>query len=194
MQWVIPGTTLAGRRTDADRTDERFQALFLAGGLTLSQVSSITGLEAYTVQNWVRRGFLAPPRNKRYTMEQVCRLININILKGAMPLEEIIRLMAYLNGDLTDERDDLVDDAMLFFLFVRLAARARYFGGTQTWDDALLQVTQGYDEPVPGAREKLIRVLKIMLTVWAANRLKAEAEAMLAQLETEAPAGEKPAV
>lgn len=182
MQWTIPGTTLTAERSEADRTEERFQALFLAGGLTLSQVSSITGLESYTIQNWVKRGFLPPPKNKRYTMEQLCRIININILKGAMPLEQIIRLMAYLNGDLADESDDLVDDTMLFFFFVKLAARARYIGGTENWDKALLQVTEDYREPVPGAREKLIKVLKVMLTTWLANRLKADAEQMLAEL------------
>ena len=86
MQWIIPGTTLTGERSNADRTDGLFQSLFLAGGLTLSQVSSITGLEPYTIQNWVKRGFLSPPVAKRYNMEQVCRIININILKGAVPL------------------------------------------------------------------------------------------------------------
>ena len=120
MQWIIPGTTLTGQRDQADSVESLFQPLFLAGGLTLSQVASITGLEPYTIQNWVKRGFLPPPRNKRYDMEQLCRLVNINILKGTMPLEQIIRLMAYLNGDLADEQDDLVDDTMLFFLFVRL--------------------------------------------------------------------------
>lgn len=182
MQWIIPGTTLTGERGEADRTPERFQAMFLAGGLTLSQVASITGLEPYTIQNWVKRGFLPSPVNKRYDMEQVCRLININILKGTMPLEQIIKLMAYLNGDLADESDDLVDDTMLFFLFVKLAARARYIGGTETWDDALEHVTQDYEEPIPGARQKLIKVLKVMLTIWMANRLKAEAENMIAEL------------
>ena len=182
MQWTIPGTTLTGKRTDADRTAELFQTLFLAGGMTLSQVVTITGLEAYTVQNWVKRGFLPSPVNKRYNMEQLCRLININILKGTMPLEQIIKLMAYLNGDLADERDDLVDDTMLFFLFVKLAARARYIGGTETWDDALIHATEDYKEPVPGAREKLIKVLKVMLTVWCANALKAQAETMIAEL------------
>ena len=182
MQWTIPGTTLTGERSNADRTDGLFQSLFLAGGLTLSQVSSITGLEPYTIQNWVKRGFLPSPVNKRYDMEQVCRLININILKGTMPLEQIIRLMAYLNGDLADESDDLVDDTMLFFFFVKLAARARYIGGTQTWDDTLIQVTEDYQEPIPGARDKLIKVLKVMLTVWCANRLKAEAEKMISEL------------
>ena len=182
MQWNIPGTTLTGQREDADGIDKRFEDLFLAGGLTLSQVSSITGLEPYTVQNWVKRGFLSPPRNKRYDMEQVCRIININILKGTMPLDQIIKLMRYLNGDLTDESDDLVDDTMLFFLFVRLSARARYIGGGKSWDEALAEVTADYAEPVPGAREKLVKVLKVMLTVWCANSLKAEAERMLAEL------------
>ena len=182
MQWIIPGTTLTGKRENADRTDGLFQSMFLAGGLTLSQVSSITGLEPYTIQNWVKRGFLPPPQGKRYDMEQVCRLINMNILKGNMPLEQIIHLMSYLNGSLADESDDLVDDTMLFFLFVKLAARARYIGGSKAWDDALIEITADYQEPVPGARDKLIRVLKIMLTVWCANMLKQQAEAMIAQL------------
>ena len=182
MQWIIPGTTLTGERENADRTDGLFQSLFLAGGLTLSQVSNITGLEPYTIQNWVKRGFLPSPVNKRYDMEQLCRLININILKGAMPLEQIINLMAYLNGNLADESDDLVDDTLLFFLFTKLAARARYIGGTKSWDDALVEVTEDYREPVPGAREKMIKVLKVMLTVWCANSLKAQADQMIAEL------------
>lgn len=182
MQWTIPGTTLTGERDQADSVEGLFQPLFLAGGLTLSQVARITGLEPYTIQNWVKRGFLPPSRNKRYDMEQVCRIININILKGNMPLEQIIHLMSYLNGSLTDESDDLVDDTMLFFLFVKLSARARYIGGSKAWDDALVEITEDYREPVPGAREKLIKVLKVMLTVWCANMLKQQAEDMIAQL------------
>ena len=180
--WTIPGTTLEGLRSNADRTDGLFHSLFLAGGLTLSQVARITGLENHTIQNWVKRGFLPPPRNKRYDMEQTCRIININILKGNMPLEQIIKLMGYLNGNLADESDDLVDDTMLFFMFVSLAARARYIGGSENWDDALQQVTANYAEPVPGAREKLIKVLKIMLTTWIANLMKASADRMINEL------------
>lgn len=182
MHWIIPGTTLEGDRSEADRTSERFQSLFLAGGLTLSQVASITGLEPYTIQNWVKRGFLPPPQGKRYNMEQLCRIININILKGNMSIEQIIKLMGYLNGDLADESDDLVDDTMLFFFFVQLAARARYIGGNMTWDDAISQVAEAYEEKVPGAREKLQKVLKIMLTVWVANVLRQAAENQITQL------------
>lgn len=180
--WTIPGTTLEGQRSNADRTEGLFQSLFLAGGLTLSQVARITGLENHTIQNWVKRGFLPPPQNKHYNMEQVCRIININILRGNMPLEQIVKLMGYLNGNLADESDDLVDDSMLFFMFVNLAARARYIGGSEKWEDALLQVTESFVEPVPGAREKLIKVLEVMLTTWIANLLKAKVDHMIEAL------------
>ena len=182
MDWILPGSTLHGQRENADQIRDVFDALFLAGGLTLSQTAQITGLEPYTIQNWVKRGFLPSPVHKRYDMERLCRLLNMNLLRGTMPLEQIVMLMKYLNGNLADEGDDLVDDTLLYFYFVRLAARARYIGGTDSWDDALEKITQDYLEPQPGAREKLIKVLKIMLTVWVANRLKTEAETMLSQL------------
>jgi DNA-binding transcriptional MerR regulator len=184
MNWTLPGTTITARREDADQTRKQFDALFLAGGLALSQVAAITGLEPYTIQNWVKRGFLPPPKNKRYDMEQLCRILNINILKGPLPIEQITKLMAYLNGSLSDERDDLVDDTMLYFMFVRLAARARYIGGTKAWDDALVEITETYQEPIPGAKQKLIQVLKIMLTAWCANRLQQQAMYMIQELDT----------
>ena len=182
MDWIIPGTTLEGRRDEADGIDKQFRAMCLAGGLSLGQVAGITGLENYTIQNWVKRGFLSPPRNKRYDLEQLCRIITINMLKGSLSLEQICSLMSHVNGNLTDDSDDLIDDGVLYFMFVRLAARARYLGGSKTWDEALEEVTASYKEPVPGARDRVIRVLKIMLTVWVSNRLRLEAEQQLKEL------------
>ena len=182
MNWKIPGTTLEACRDQADRTDQLFTPMFLAGGMVLSQVAAITGLEPYTIQNWVKRGFLAPPVAKRYNMEQVCRIININLLKGALPLEQIIELMHYINGDLTDEKDDLIDDTVLYFKFVSLAARARHIGGNKEWGEALNEVMADYAEPYPGAREKVMKVLRIMLTAWIASQLKHQVDEMVNQL------------
>ena len=149
----------------------------------LSQVSSVTGLEPYTIQNWVKRGFLPPPQQKRYNMEQVCRIININMLKGALPLDQICSLMQYINGSLVDESDDLVDDTVLYFMFVKLAARARDIGGTKEWDDALEEITADYVEPIPGAKDRLKNVLRIMLTAWIATRFRQQAEDMLKKIQ-----------
>ena len=183
MNWTIPGTTLNDLRTNADHVEDIFHSMFLAGGMVLSQVSSVTGLEAYTIQNWVKRGFLAPPKNKRYDQEQVCRIITINMLKGALPLEKICSMMQYINGDLTDESDDLIGDAELYFMFVKLAARARHIGGTQNWEDAIAEATAAYIEPQPGARQRVQKVLRTMLTAWICSRFKQQVDAMVDELQ-----------
>ena len=183
MQWKIPGTVLTGERQDAIYIEKEFSAMFLGGGIMLSQVAAITGLEPYDVQNWVKRQLLPAPVNKRYDLNQLCRVIIINMLKKGLPMEQICGLLGYINGDLDDSADDLIDDSRLYFLFVKLAARARHIGGTQSWDDALEQVTADYREPRPGARDKLIAVLRIMLTAWVAAQLHDNAEKMIAQLQ-----------
>ena len=182
MNWTLPGTTLPGKRSDACRTDGLFQSMMLTGGLTLGQVATITGLEPHTVQNWVKRGFLPPPRGKRYDMEQLCRIITINMLRGALPLEKICGLLSYINGSLTDESDDIIDDTVLYFIFVKLAARARDLEGDE-WDAAIAETLADYREPFPGARQRIETVLRIMLTAWISTRMRQEAEAMLAALE-----------
>ena len=125
MNWTIPGTVLKAERQDAQYIPEQFQSMFLAGGMVLSQVASITGVETHTIQNWVKRGFLTPPVNKRYTLRQLCRIININMLRGTLPLDRICALLGYVNGQLNDERDDIIDDAELYFMFIKLASTLR---------------------------------------------------------------------
>ena len=183
MNWTIPGTTLTDRRDNADQVEAMFHSMFLAGGMVLSQVSSVTGLEAYTIQNWVKRGFLAAPKNKKYDLEQVCRIITINLLKGALPLEKICSLMQYINGDLTDESDDIIDDAALYFMFVKLAARARHIGGNQNWEDAIENSMSAYAEPIPGAKARVEKVLRVMLMAYISSRFKAQVDEMVDALK-----------
>ena len=185
MQWTIPGTVLQAETADADHIAQQFDAMFLAGGMVLSQVASITGLEPYTIQNWVKRGFLAAPQKKRYTQRQLCRILNINMLKAALPIEEVCGLLQYINGNLDDESDDLIDDSVLYFLFVRLAAEHRQMHNTEGREDALQRILSGYREAVPGAKERVEKVLRIMLTAWAAALLRQTAEKMVLSLKEE---------
>ena len=183
MDWIIPGTTLVAKREDANHIEEQFKSMFLAGGMVLSQVSSVTGLESYTVQNCVKRGFLTNPQQKRYTLRQLCRILNINMLKSVLPLEQICGLLTYINGELDDESDDLIDDSQLYFLFVRLAANFSIMHNPQGRDAYVEQVLSDYQEPVPGAKERVKKVLRIMLTAWAAAQLRQLAEQMVVGLQ-----------
>ncbi len=183
MEWTIPGTVLRADIQDAAAVPTQFSSMFLGGGMVLSQVSGITGLEPYTVQNWVKRGFLAPPVRKRYTLRQLCRIININMLKSVLPMEQICGLLTYINGQLDDEKDDMIDDSALYFMFVRLAAHSAGQPDPETCDDAIAQVLSDYREPVPGAKARVAQVLQIMLTAWASARLRQRTGELLAQLQ-----------
>lgn len=182
MNWTIPGTVLSAKREDAVFIEQQFTSMFLGGGIVLSQVSAITGLESYTVQNWVKREFLPPPEQKRYNMNQLCRIIIINMLKNVLPMEKITCLISYVNGDLDDTSDDLIDDAKLYFLFVKLAARANNEISLEELENLLDSSLTEYIEPVPGAKERVRTVLNIMLTAWFAARLQKKADDMLQTL------------
>ena len=185
MQWNIPGTVLTATAEETPYLQERFKSMFLAGGMVLSQVTAVTGLEPYTVQNWVKRGFLTPPVQKRYSLRQLCRIVNINMLKDALVMEDIVGLLQYINGKLGDESDDLIDDVQLYFLFIKLAAYHRKMHNSAGLDAYLDEILADYQEPTPGAKERVAKVLKVMLTAWAAAQLKQAAQKMVANLKEE---------
>lgn len=182
MRWILPGTTIDAQREDAVFIEKQFSAMFMAGGIMLGQVTEITGLEPYTVQNWVKRGFLVPPDHKRYNLNQLCRIININMLKKVLPMEQIVGLLTYINGKLGDTSDDLIDDSHLYFMFVRLAAGFSTMQNPAGRDAAIENALTDYVEPVPGAKGRVEKVLRIMLTAWAAAQLHEAAERMVAEL------------
>lgn len=182
MEWILPGTVLKAEAEEASGVESLFAPMFLAGGMVLSQVSSITGLEPYIIQNWVKRGFLSPPQNKRYTLRQLCRILNINMLKGVLPMERVCAMLGYINGQLDDDSDDTIDDSRLYFMFVRLAAHAKQIDQNQAWQEAIDRVLQDYDEPIPGARDRIAQVLRIMLIAYIAARMKEQAETLLMEI------------
>lgn len=184
MMWTIPGTVLTARREEADLVPQQLEAMFFGGGITLSQVTAITGLEAHTVQNWVKRGFLTSPVGKRYTLRQLSRILNINMLRGAMPIDRICGLLSYVNGKLDDDADDMIDDTELYFLFVKLAARMQELYDPVNAEKTLEAYLADYKEPVPGAKQQVMAVLRIMLTAYFAARMMQETEAMMANLNT----------
>ena len=186
----LPGTTVEADLRRPDAADALLSPLFLTGGLMLSQVSQLTGLEAHTIQNWVKRGFLAPPERKKYSRRQFCRILIINMLKDVLQLEKICALLSYVNGQLDDESDDLVDDSYLYSCAVRLIGLmdsnpAAEEAEVDAWCGHVLS---DYGEPAPGARERVKAVLRVILTAYLAAERKREAEALLARLD----GGEKP--
>ena len=93
MQNLVPGAVIT--RDGGDGMFAMFRPLIQAtGGLSLRQVCSVTGLEASTIQNWIKRGFVSHPAEKKYRERQLARILLISALRGCMKIESIGALLA----------------------------------------------------------------------------------------------------
>lgn len=184
MNDFLPGTKIELHVTTPNVARDFLDNIFLSGGLVMSQLSRLTGLEPYEVQNWVKRGFLPPPQHKQYNKNQFCRLATINMLRETMQIEKVTKLLSYINGHLDDESDDLVDDSDLYNYYVNLIAM---LGGHMPDEDEIhthiRYITNDFAEPHPGARERLAIVLEVMVCAHYATVMRRRAEDLLHSLE-----------
>lgn len=164
-------------------------SLFETGGLVLSQICTITGLETHMVQNWVKRGFVSSPQEKKYTKNQFCRIIIINMLKDVLPLNLITKLLSYINGALDDESDDLIDDSELYLYFIDLLFEMK--GEISKMDLCLATVLENYEEQSKGTKLRIEKVLKIMGTAYFSAELKKDVLLHIKHLDNMERRGEK---
>ena len=184
MEWVIPGTVLTGPREDVEGSIRQIEGMFLGGGMIRSQLASVSGVEPHDIQNWVKRGFLSSPVNKRYSINQFCRIVTINMLRSALPMDRICSLLTYVNGRLDDESDDLIDDRTLYFAFLEVASRFRGMAeDREALSRCIRESLDGYREPYPGAKARVEQALTVMLVAWVSSLLRGKAEAMLQEME-----------
>lgn len=173
----LPGTTIEANVNKTGVSEKVFGNIFQTGGLVMSQVSTLLGLEPYLIQNWVKRGFVAPPVKKLYTKRQFCRLCIINMLKDTLRLDRIAALISYVNGKLDDESDDIVGDDMLYDYYVDMCFLIGE--GDKNINAVLDKVTESYNEPCEGGKDRLKKVLMVMYHAHISAMAKKEAESIL---------------
>ena len=183
----LPGTTIEISLESADSARELLDSIFMAGGLVLSQISGLTGLEPYIVQNWIKRGFLAPPVHKKYSRRQFCRIAIINMLRDVIQIEKITSLLSYINGRLDDESDDIIDDSELYCYYID-AVHAVESAQPGAMIDETVRVSvenavKGFEEPFPGAKLRLVKTLAVMVYAHCAALMRTSAEDILNSLD-----------
>ena len=78
----IPGSVIL--RKNMDRvTGEDFldKVFFITDGIMLSQIKEISGVDGSTLQNWVKRNWVANAKLKKYDIDQVAHILIINMLR-----------------------------------------------------------------------------------------------------------------
>jgi DNA-binding transcriptional MerR regulator len=159
-----------------------FQGIFaVTNGITLSQICDITGLEPAAVQNWIKRGYVNPPVNRKYAKGQVARIILIHMLREALPIERVAKLLSYVNGNLLDRSDDIMDDSDIYDCLCRVLTEADQKPGHGKFDisidlsdyfNKIDKQLEDFKEPYPGAGERLKLALKAMVCAYQAARFK----------------------
>ncbi len=174
----VPGTATPQRKTDGCAFDIFRQMIQATGGLTLAQVCSITNLEPSTVQNWVKRGYVAHPINKRYYERQLARILIINALRDCMQIEQAIAVLKFLNGDVEDERDDAIPESRLFDYFCEVTKALSLEQGISRSKvkESIAAVIEGFTGYHTDSAHKLYAALEIMCYAHTAARYKREAE------------------
>lgn len=178
-----PGTVVETVQYKAGASRQMFDGIFATGGITLSQVSVITGLETYLIQNWVKRGFVEAPEKKMYSSDQLARIIFINMLKDTLQIDKICSLIKVLQGPTADKADDLISDSELYHLYVDLLAtsditkvESEYTAGR------IKEILGSFEERIPGSHKKLAKIFEIMFYAHQASVLRKNAEEAFAAL------------
>ncbi len=184
MTTTFPGTQIEVSSLTKGSAKTLFEGIFATGGITLSQVSVMTGLEPYMVQNWVKRGFLTSPEKRVYSKQQFARIIIINMLKDVLQIDRICGLIHIIAGELNDPTDDLISDEELYYRYVDMIAdKGLTAMSEQAVSLAAQHASEDFNETVPGARAKLKKLLSVMYYAHTAARLREKAAEALSTLE-----------
>ena len=183
MATIFPGTKIEVTVLQKGASKQLFDGVFAAGGITLSQISVMTGLEPHVIQNWVKRGFLTSPVKRLYSREQFARIIIINMLREALQIDKICGLLHVIEGEVNDPDDDLISNEELYHRYVNMLAD----NNINTADErsvlmAAERETEDFSGATPNARRQLIYILQVMIYAHAASTYRRSAEEMLASL------------
>lgn len=173
-----PGTTTPYINSGESQFQVYGQMIKAADGLSLAQVCSITGLENSTVQNWVKRGYVANPVKKKYYERQLARILIINALRDCMQIEQAVALLKYLNGDVEDEGDDEISEPQLYDFFCEVTKELSPESGVSREKivSSIKTAIKDFKGYHADSASKLYKTLEIMCFAFAAALFKREAE------------------
>ena len=144
---------------------------------------AVTSLEASTVQNWVKRGFVARPVNKKYRERQLARILLISSLRDCIKLESIGELMHYINGSADDESDDIIPEEELYDLFCNILFAIDNNSANTLQVEKTVSASVGkINIKDKKSVKRLENALTVMILAYIASGYKREAEKRLAKI------------
>lgn len=180
---TFPGTTIEISKLEKGCSKQLFDSIFVTGGLTLSQVCVMTGLEPYLIQNWVKRGFVSSPVRRTYSPSQFARIIIINMLRESLQIDQICELISITTVTLHDERDDIIKDDDLYHRYVDMIADNYIdIGNRASVEEAANKAADEFEPWLPIPKKEISGILQVMAYAHFAGRLKKNAQDIFSSL------------
>ena len=184
MTKTFPGLTVEVSVLNKGCSLSLFDGIFAAGGITLSQVSIMTGLEPYQIQNWVKRGFVSSPQRRLYSRAQFARIAIINMLRESLQLEKICSLIRLIDETSQSDGEASIRDEELYHRYVdMLSENAINLSDPQSIINAATKASLDSGLVSLSAQRRMVTVLQIMFCAHAASDLRLSAETLLGSLE-----------
>ncbi len=181
---TYPGTTIEVIELKKGASRQLFDGIFAAGGITLSQLSNMTGLEPHVIQNWVKRRFVSSPVKKMYSPQQFARVIIINMLRDTLQIDAICNLINVIGGDIDDPSDDLISDDELYHMYVDMICEGTIvISDASSVQKAVATAAQQIMLKTDNDRARLEKVLQVILYAHSASILRDSAKEVLAMLD-----------
>ena len=179
---LLPGTVAAYVERGEKGFSKIEMLLDATGGLSLSQVCAVTGLEGSTIQNWVKRGWVSHPMSKKYEDIHIARILIINALKECIKLENIALLMGYVKG--SGAEDSIIKESELYnYLCDALDQIGRTADQSRSGVEAVVEkVIRDYTGPTPDSRIRIRKALILMIFACVCTDVKRRTETMMDQI------------
>ena len=119
-----------------------------------------------------------------YSREQFARIIIINMLRETLQIEKICDLIRLIGGVLEDPDDDMISDNELYHRYVDMIADdALRVSDMQSIENAAKQASEDFRERFPHSKDKLVKILEVMLYAHSAATLRKRAEETFSTLQ-----------
>ena len=143
----------------------------------LSQIREISGIDGSTLQNWTKRGWVSNAHNKRYNIDQLARILIINMMRDSMQLERIAQLLTYVNGRAGDKSDDIIPESELYDYLCRVIDELvrEDLPSTESVRALIKRITANYEERTGGARRRLENACEIIIFAYYATLVRQKA-------------------
>lgn len=183
MLEYIPGTVMhKSKMGNVTGIDFLHKIYYISDGIKLSQVKEITGVDGTTLQNWVKRGWLLNPVNKAYGIDQLARILIINMMRDTVQLSRISFLLKYINGSVESRDDDIIQESVLYDYICKVLEIWCSQGLGQDLYMTIREVTAGYSERFTGARRRLERALDIIVRAYQATLIKRYTDSLIDEI------------